>query len=91
MLVDLKSYSSAQADSEREQALDRISQISHSLGAVAWRPAATLRAELDNWLSPRLRVAWAKRRLSETVAALPATNDSGIRANRARLVRIRAK
>ena len=66
------------------QALDRISQISHSLGAVAWRPAATLRAELDNWLSPRLRVAWARRRLSETVAALPATNDSGIRANRAR-------
>ncbi len=84
VLVDLKSYSSAQADSERVQALDRISQISHSLGAVAWRPAATLRAELDNWLSPRLRVAWAKRRLSETVAALPATNDSGIRANRAR-------
>ena len=31
VLVDLKSYSSAQADSERVQALDRISQISHSL------------------------------------------------------------
>jgi hypothetical protein len=84
LLGDLKTYATAESDSERQQALDRINQISNSLGAVAWTPAATLRGEIEQWMSPRLRVAWAKRRLSDTVAALPATNDPTIRANRAR-------
>src|ERR1700722_17334050 len=77
---DLKAYDKAESDASRLETLDRVSQISNSLGSVAWTPAATLRGELTQWLRPRIRLAWAARRLSETVQALPASTDAGVTA-----------
>jgi hypothetical protein len=86
LLGDLKTYSKSESDTDRDQALDRIYQVSNELAAVPWTPAATLREEIRQWLQPRLRVTWARRRLSDTVAALPATTDPSVQANRSRWV-----
>ena len=86
LLGDLKTYSKSESDTDRDQALDRIYQVSNELAAVPWAPAATLREEIRHWLQPRLRVTWARRRLSDTIAALPATTDPSVQANRSRWV-----
>ena len=83
---DLQSYTKAESETERLAALDHLYQISGAMGAVAWPPAATLRDELREWLRPRVRLAWARRRLSDTVQALPAASDPNVLANRARWV-----
>ena len=51
-----------------------------------WHQAANLREETRQWLRPRLRLAWARRRLSEVIKALPPTTDTKILANRDRWV-----
>jgi len=86
VLSDLRSYAKAEGETERLEALDHLYQISNVLSTVAWQPAATLRDEMREWLRPRVRLAWARRRLSETVQALPATSDPHVQANRARWV-----
>ena len=86
LLGDLKTYAKTESETDRQQALERIYQVSNELSAVAWTPAATLRDEIRQWLRPRLRVDWARRRLSDTVAALPATTDPSVQANRSRWV-----
>src|SRR5262249_19055289 len=74
----------AQDDTARLTALNRLYEISAALGTVAWPPAATVRAELREWLRPRVRLAWARKRLSETVSALPPASDPAAQANRTR-------
>ncbi len=86
LLNDLRGYGKAADESDRLAALDHIYQISEALGSSAWQPATNLREEVREWLRPRLRLAWAARRLSETVAAMPATSDSKVTANRQRWV-----
>ena len=86
VLNDLRSYTKAENETERLAALDHLYQISGAISAVAWQPAASLRDEVREWLRPRVRLAWARRRLSETVQALPATSDPNVQANRARWV-----
>ena len=86
LLADLKSYSQAGSDDDRLAALEHVYLISQALGTVSWQPAANLREELRQWLRPRVRLAWARRRLSETVQALPATSDPSILLNRQRWV-----
>ncbi len=86
LLADLGSYSKAESEGERLEALNRVYQISTGLSAVTWAPAANLRQEIRQWLRPRVRLAWARQRLSETVQALPATTDANILANRSRWV-----
>jgi len=86
LLADLRSYSKAESEGERLEALNRVYQISTGLSNVAWAPAANLRQEIRQWLRPRVRLAWARQRLSETVQALPATTDPNILANRSRWV-----
>ena len=83
---DLKAYAKADSESSRLEALSRIYQISNGLATVAWAPAAGLRDEIRQWLRPRVRLAWAARRLSDTVEALPPSTDPGVKANRARWV-----
>ncbi len=39
---------------------------------------------MRQWLRPRVRLAWARQRLSETVQALPASTNSSVQANRSR-------
>jgi hypothetical protein len=86
LLEQLQSYAQAGDDTGRLTALNRIYEISAALGTVAWPPAERLRAELREWLRPRVRLAWARRRLSDTVASLPPASDPGAQANRTRWV-----
>jgi hypothetical protein len=86
LLADLRAYGNAESETDRLAALDPIYQISETLGTIAWQPAANLRQELREWLRPRLRLAWARRRLSEAVESMAATSDPGIAANRKRWV-----
>ena len=86
LLADLRDYGKAEQPNDRLAALDPIYQISEALGTVAWRPAAEVREEVREWLRPRIRLAWAVRRLAETVLALPATSDPTVSANRTRWV-----
>jgi len=44
-----------------------------ALWSVAWTPAARVRSALDEWLTPRIRVAWAERRLVDYLGATRAT------------------
>jgi hypothetical protein len=84
VLEDLRTYTKAENETDRLLALDRLYQLSSSLAGVAWEPATRLRDEMRQWLRPRVRLAWAGRRLSDTVGALPATSDPGAQANRGR-------
>ncbi len=86
LLADLQAYTKAAGDEERLSVLEHAYLISQALSTVSWHPAVNLREELRQWLRPRLRLAWAARRLSETVQALPATSDSHVRSNRQRWV-----
>ncbi|MGP0067943.1 MAG: hypothetical protein ACLQGP_30660, partial [Isosphaeraceae bacterium] len=86
LLQDLHAYAKAGDDTERLTALNQVYQISQALGTVTWQPAANLREELRQWLRPRVRLAWARQRLRDTVQALPASTDPGIQANRSRWV-----
>ena len=66
----------------RLRPLARLYRISTSLQGVGWAPAAELREELRAWLRPRVRLAWAERRLVESVRALPPSGDQAVTANR---------
>jgi hypothetical protein len=83
---ELRLYSKAEDDGARLQALNRIYQISISLESVPWVPAVELRDELRVWLRPRVRLAWARQRLGQSVQALPFTNDPSVLANRNRWI-----
>ncbi len=86
LLNDLRTYSRADKQADRLTALDRIYQMSVALSAVPWAPAIQLREELRQWLRPRVRLAWAERRLGETVRSLPPSSDPSVLANRQRWV-----
>jgi len=86
LLNDLRTYSSADNQADRLSALNRIYQMSVALSAVPWAPAIQVREELRQWLRPRVRLAWAERRLDETVRNLPPSSDPSIIANRQRWV-----
>jgi len=86
LLNDLRTYSQADNQADRLIALGRIYQMSVALAAVPWAPAIQLREELRQWLRPRVRLAWAERRLDETVHNLPPSSDPSIIANRQRWV-----
>lgn len=81
---DLKSYSQAKNSNERLVPLNRLYQMSVALASAPWQPAQTVRQELRAWLRPRVSLAWAERRLGETLQSLPATNDPAAQANRQR-------
>lgn len=85
-LGELHAYSSATTENERLTALTRLYKVSIALGSVGWGPAGELRESLRDWLRPRVRLAWAERRLVEEVNRLPAA-DPATQSNRARWVR----
>jgi len=86
LLNDLREYSRADNSVDRLTPLNRIYQMSTALAAVPWAPAIQLREELRQWLRPRVHLAWAERRLDDTVRGLPPSNDPSIIANRQRWV-----
>jgi len=77
---ELGTYAVAPDENARLVSLNRLHQMNEALGAVAWEPAARVRVALNEWLSPRVRIAWAERRLVEFVtgqkAASPGSNEN---------------
>src|SRR5262249_56640273 len=81
LLEQLQAYAGAEDEAGRLTALNRVYEIQAALETVAWPPAATLRAEVREWLRPRARLAWARRQLSDTVESLPPASDPAAPAN----------
>jgi hypothetical protein len=86
LLAELKAYTKAGSDPDRVAAMSKLQQISAALATAQWPPAAQLNEELKEWLEPRVRFDGAGRRMSEAIAALPATSDASVRANRDRWI-----
>jgi hypothetical protein len=84
ILDDLKAYSTAQTSADRLVPLNRLYQMSTAMAEVPWQPAQSIREELRAWLRPRVRLAWAERRIDDTVRGLPPTEDPAAKANRQR-------
>jgi hypothetical protein len=82
LLGDLSAYSKAKTENERLEALHRISRISAEIDSVSWPAEHNLTAELKRWLRPRVRLAWARRRLSEASARSSASPAPSDQANR---------
>ncbi len=80
--ADLKSFAAASSDNDRLTALNRIYQVSVALKSVTWTPAADLREALRSWLRPRVRLAWAERKLVDSVHRLPPAADPAVKGNR---------
>lgn len=83
---DLRAYTYAKSEDDRLKALGNLYQESRALDSLAWGPAAELRNEMRRWLRPRVMLAWASRRLVESVNGLPATSDPNAQQNRERWV-----
>ncbi len=83
---DLKTYTTAENEDQRLKALGKLYGYWNALGKVNWKPATTLRMELQSWLKPRVALAWASRRLVEGVRGLPATATPEAQVNRQRWV-----
>ncbi len=83
---DLVAYTKATTENDRLKSLGRLYQISNALNATGWAPAVELRNELRLWLRPRVMLAWASKRLVESVNGLPATADAGAQQNRQRWI-----
>jgi hypothetical protein len=86
LLAEFRNYSAAQDEASRLSSLNRLYQMSVALAGTSWRPAAELREELRSWLRPRVRLAWAERRLVDQVKGLGSTADPGVRGNRQRWI-----
>lgn len=80
--TQLKAYTDAQTPEDRLVPLNQLYQMSAALAPVPWQPAQTIREELRAWLRPRVRLAWAERRINERLASLPPTTDPAVDANR---------
>lgn len=66
---ELATYGNAADDRARLVSLNRLHQMDLALWSTAWPPAVQVRSALDEWLTPRVRVAWAGRRLVDYVEA----------------------
>jgi len=83
---DLGAYGTAQTEADRLQTLGRLYQESVALQGLGWAPAVEVREGLRAWLRPRVRLAWAGRRLTDSVRGLGATPNPLARGNRDRWV-----
>lgn len=83
---EFRTYATAPDDNSRLVSLNRLHQMSVALRGVPWGPANAVREELRVWLRPRVRLAWAERRLLQAVGGLRTTTDPTIRGNRERWV-----
>jgi len=64
---ELATFAAATDDRARLVSLNRLHQMDQALWAVPWGPAIKVRSSLDEWLTPRVRIAWAERRLVDYV------------------------
>lgn len=86
LLKEFRAYATAQGDGDQLVSLNRLYQMSVALNGINWPPAQRVQAELRVWLRPRVRLAWAERRLIEAVQGLPETKDDSARSNRERWI-----
>jgi hypothetical protein len=84
--AEFRNYAAAPDDNSRLVSLNRLYQMSVALRGVQWGPAFTVREELRSWLRPRVRLAWAERRLVQAVGGLRMSPDPRIQGNRQRWV-----
>lgn len=84
---ELKNYTVMPSENDRLAALNSVYQLSVALKGTTWSPAAELREELRAWLRPRVRLAWAERRLVDRVKGLPQVPDTTVQQNRERWVK----
>jgi len=87
LLGDLRNYAVATTQGDRLASMNRVYQISVGLNSVSWAPAARVRESLREWLRPRVRLAWAERRLVERVHTMPPASNPGVQGNREQWVR----
>ena len=66
---ELTTYASAAGNNAKLASLGRLHRMDLALWGIAWGPAVQVRSALDEWLTPRVRIAWAERRLSDYVDA----------------------
>jgi hypothetical protein len=66
---ELATYASTTDTNAKLKSLGRLYQMNLALWGVAWGPAIQVRSALDEWLAPRVRIAWAERRLFDFVDA----------------------
>jgi hypothetical protein len=66
---ELATYAASTNAKARATSLDRLYKLDVALWGVAWDPAVQVRSALDEWLAPRVRLAWAERRLFDYVEA----------------------
>ncbi len=62
---EMATYGAATTEDDRLRSLTRIRNMNVALGSSGWAPAARVRSALGEWLAPRVRLAWAERRLVE--------------------------
>jgi hypothetical protein len=72
---ELVSYSKATTSNDRLGPLNQVWQHSNSLEGMVWEPGNELRETLRTWLRPRVRLAWAQRRLIEAIEGTTASPE----------------
>ncbi len=65
--AELDQYSTVKTDRERLLSLGRIHRMDTALAGVAWAPSIKVQTALGEWLAPRVKLAWAERRLIDFV------------------------
>jgi hypothetical protein len=66
---ELATYTAAPTSNAQLKSLGRIHEMDVALWGVAWAPASKVRVALDEWITPRVRLAWAERRLTDFIEA----------------------
>jgi hypothetical protein len=79
---ELAAYGAAASDAERLQRLDALYRRAIELQQSPWAPATEVGRSLADWLGPRVSLAWAVRRLEDSIAALPPTTDPAHQSHR---------
>jgi hypothetical protein len=73
---ELEAYTAAKTSNDQFGPLTRIYALSAALEGLSWTPAVELRESLRDWLRPRIRMAWAERRLMDAITAAAGQPDS---------------
>jgi hypothetical protein len=71
----LDAYAAARTSNDQLAPLNRVYRLSAGLEGLAWEPANELREAIRAWLRPRVRIAWAERRLTEALTGTPTSNE----------------
>jgi hypothetical protein len=84
MLGELRNCSTAPSANDRLVSLNRLYKMWVALEVTPWHEGAALRDELRSWLRPRVKLAWAERRLVEKVRGLATPASPAVQENRQR-------